>query len=126
MPGELIFTLVPIFIGSVFVFVLGSILFIAVNGAAQWSHNNKQPIRDVKARVVAKRTTTSRTGGGMHGDEFHHHGSTQTTHYAAFELDSGDRIEFRLRGSDFGVLLEGDHGVLSYQGTRFKGFSRPI
>ena len=41
-----------------------------------------------------------------------------------FELDSGDRMEFSMSGSDYGMLIEGDVGTLNFQGTRYLGFER--
>lgn len=127
MSGGLLFTIVPVFIGLVFVLVIGSILYTIIRGLSEWSYNNAQPILDVNARVVAKRTTTE-GGGGMHGDGMHNHSHRRirTSHFSTFELDSGERLEFLLHGSNFGMLVEGDEGVLSYQGTRFNKFSRRL
>ena len=42
----------------------------------------------------------------------------------SFEVESGDRMEFELRGSEYGLLAEGDLGKLTFQGTRYLGFER--
>ena len=39
-------------------------------------------------------------------------------------MESGDRMEFSLTGPEYGMLLEGDSGKLSFQGTRYLGFER--
>ena len=70
--------------------------------------------------VVAKRTNVSRH---HHGTE-HHHTSTSTTYYVTFEVESGDRMELHLTGSEFGLIVEGDKGLLTFQGTRFLKFER--
>ena len=36
----------------------------------------------------------------------------------------GDRLELPVDGSDYGLLVEGDTGKLSFQGTRYLGFQR--
>ena len=41
-----------------------------------------------------------------------------------FQVESGDRMELTVSGSDYGYLVEGDHGKLTFQGTRFLGFER--
>lgn len=41
-----------------------------------------------------------------------------------FEVQSGDRLELQLNGSDFGMLAEKDIGILSFQGTRYVSFER--
>lgn len=43
-----------------------------------------------------------------------------------FEVESGDRMEFAVRGQDYGMLVEGDTGRLGFQGTRFLDFERDI
>ena len=53
-----------------------------------------------------------------------HGSSASTSYYATFEVESGDRIELPLSGSEYGMLAEGDRGTLSFQGTRFLGFER--
>ena len=67
----------------------------------------------VEATVVAKRERTWRNQN--------HHG---TTYYATFQVESGDRMELPMRGTDYGMLAEGDRGRLTFQGTRFLGFER--
>lgn len=36
-----------------------------------------------------------------------------------FQIDSGDQMELTVRGSEYGILAEGDVGMLSFQGTRY-------
>ena len=50
--------------------------------------------------------------------------STFTTYFSTFEFESGDRVEFRLSGREFGILAEGDSGTLTFQGTRYIDFAR--
>lgn len=72
--------------------------------------------------MVTKRTdVTHRLRGGTNG---HHHYHTSTTYYVTFEVESGDRMELQLEGFEYGLLVEGDKGNLSFQGTRFLGFER--
>ena len=49
---------------------------------------------------------------------------TFTTYYVTFQVESGDRMELRLSGTEYGQLAEGDTGKLSFQGTRYLGFER--
>ena len=41
-----------------------------------------------------------------------------------FQVESGDRIELNVSGPEYGMLVEGDRGDLSFQGTRYLGFER--
>ena len=38
------------------------------------------------------------------------------------QLESGDRMELALSGKEYGQLVEGDLGKLTFQGTRFLAF----
>ncbi|MCI9457297.1 MAG: DUF2500 domain-containing protein, partial [Oscillospiraceae bacterium] len=40
------------------------------------------------------------------------------------QVESGDRMEFQVQDTDYGLLVEGDRGKLTFQGTRFLGFER--
>ncbi len=110
------FTLVPLFIGIIFVLVIGSIIVGIFKNFAEWQNNNAQPLLTVTARVATKRQHVS--GGG--NDTM-----ASTSYYATFEtVDEGLRQEFSVKSIDYSALAEGDVGSLMYQGTRFKGFVR--
>ena len=47
-----------------------------------------------------------------------------TSYYVTFEVKSGDRMELAVTGKEYGQMVEGDVGELSFQGTRFLGFDR--
>ena len=108
------FTIVPIFIGVVFVLILAGIAVQAVRGAAQWKRNNDAPVLTVDVR-------TYRHGGTEHSRR---HASSRTYYYATFQVESGDRMELEVPDMEYGLLVEGDRGRLTFQGTRFQGFRR--
>ena len=106
----------------VFLLVFGMFIFIAVKGISQWNKNNHSPRLTVPATVVAKRTNVSHhRHGGTNGM---HHTSHSTTYYVTFQVESGDRMELHMTGQEFGLLIEGDRGNLTFQGTRYMGFER--
>lgn len=111
---EGLFLLIPVCAGGMFLLVFGIIAVQLARGFAQWSRNNASPVESVPAKVVAKRTDTS---GRMSGGRV-------WTEYVTFEFDDGERREFWVNCEDFGVLVEGDRGTLTHQGTRYKGFER--
>ena len=89
--------------------------------------NNRSPIMSVHAKVLAKRSSdsvgrTSRPSPNpkMIGYEILH----TTSFFATFRLDNGERFELELPGPDYGLLMEGDEGILAFQGTRFLAFKR--
>ena len=114
---SLMFTIAPIFIIVIFVAVVGMLVVTAVRGAATWSKNNDSPRLTVSAQVVSKRTRVSGGSGDL---------MTSTTYYATFQVESGDRMEFHVTGQEYGLIAEGDNGILSFQGTRYLSFERTL
>lgn len=106
-----------------FLLVFGIFIAIAVKGISQWNKNNHSPRLIVPAVVVAKRTNVSHHHHN-HGAGVHH--SHSTTYYVTFQVESGDRMELQMSGQEFGMLIEGDRGRLTFQGTRYLGFERAM
>lgn len=120
------FFLVESFIPIIFIMVIGTIIFQAVRGIITWNSNNQSPIRSVEARVTSKRADIKRHNNVHHGPGGIHHNnpSTSTAYYVTFQFDSNQRLEFRISGTEYGQLAEGDSGKLSYQGSRYLDFER--
>ena len=114
------FTIFGIMFTIVFVLVLGIFIFAIVKGISQWNKNNHSPRLTVPATVVAKRTNVSH----HHHHNNMHHTTHSTTYYVTFQVQSGDRMELHVTGQEYGLLVEGDQGSLSFQGTRYLGFER--
>lgn len=110
----------------VFFLIVGTIVVSAIRGMAEWSNNNKQPVLDVDCKVVSKRVNVSRNSGHHDADGHYHGGSSSTTYYVTFEVNSGDRMELVVGGRDYGMIAEGDCGTLKFQGTRFLEFNRKV
>ena len=116
------FDMFSIMFTIVFVLVIGTFIVTAVKGIGQWNKNNHSPRLTVPATVVSKRTNVTRHHhGGANG---HHHHHTSTTYYVTFQVESGDRMELHVAGHEYGLLVEGDSGRLTFQGTRYLGFER--
>lgn len=103
-----------------FVMVIGVFIVAFVKGLNQWNKNNHAPRLTVPVTVVSKRTNVSHH---HHAGEHHMH-TTDTTYYVTFQVESGDRMELHLSGSQYGLIVEGDRGLLTFQGTRFLNFER--
>lgn len=103
----------------VFFIIAGTFLFMIVNGISKWHRNNQSPRLTVRAKVVSKRMDVS---SHLHGDNMMSHSTT--FYYVTFEVKSGDRLEFALKGNDYGMLAENDVGELTFQGTRYISFVR--
>lgn len=122
MGFDFMFSIFPVIFGVMFVVVLGVIIASVVRGGKQWHRNNQSPVLTVDATVVTKRTETSHH---HHHDTNHmSHTTSSTYYYATFQVQSGDRMELGISGQEYGYLVEGDQGQLTFQGTRYLGFQR--
>lgn len=106
-----------------FLVILGIIVVTVVQGISQWNKNNHAPRLTVSATIVAKRADVSHHHYKTPG-EAGYHASTMTSYYVTFQVDSGDRMELPVSGQQYGLLMEGDRGQLTFQGTRFLDFQR--
>ena len=108
---DFMFGLFPIFFLATFGLVFGMIVSTLFKSAKQNHQNNNSPRVSSESTVVAKRTH-------VRGDHAH------TTYFATFQFESGDRMELMIPYNQFGYLVEGDRGKLTFQGTRFLSFER--
>lgn len=98
-----------------------------VKDTREWNQNNHSPRLTVSSKIVGKRVEVSCTQHPVGGDASGSHGMqtmSSTVHYVTFQVESGDRMEFRVDGREYRLLTEGDFGKLSFQGTRFLDFER--
>jgi len=68
----------------------------------------KEPILSVQAKVVTKRT--------------YNHLDFSTAYYVTFQVDSGDRMELAANMDLVGYIVEGDTGILTFQGDKLVSF----
>ena len=109
------FSIMQVIMLLVFVLVLGSIIVTLIRGVGEWNKNNQSPKLTVHVTVVAKRSDVHRGIETMH---------TFTSYYVTFQVESGDRMEFEISDMEYGMLAEGDRGMLTFQGTRYLSFQR--
>ena len=119
---DAMFTIFPILFMVMFILVMGAFVVSAVRGVRTWSRNNASPRLTVPARVVSRRTDVTRHH--HHNAGGHIHNTSSTRYYVTFQVESGDRMEFPVSGSEYGMLAEGDQGSLTFQGTRYLSFQR--
>lgn len=111
----------------IFIIAVGIIIFSSMQGIATWNKNNQSPRLTMSAVVVAKRENITRHQHAIAGDVSGAHGvhtTTSTTYYVTFQVESGDRMEFSVSGTEYGMFAEGDTGRLTFQGTRYLLFER--
>lgn len=101
--------LIPIvLIIGAFIFLVGSAILSAMRTHAR---NKQSPLLERQSVIVGRRQR-------VHGD------SARTDYYLTFEFGDGSREEFAVTGEQFGLLVDGDRGLLTSQGTWYKGFQR--
>lgn len=106
--GSIMMTFIPII-------VFGGFIFVAFSIIKERRYNNSQPKIPVEAKVIAKRTNVS---GG------HNNHRASTSYFVTFEFINGERLELSIPGREFGFLVEGDRGILTFQGRRYISFER--
>lgn len=111
----------------IFLFIIGMFIVTAIKGIETWNRNNNSPRLSVIATVTGKRIDVSQNQQPNAGDVTGAHGymvTTDTTYFLTFQVESGDRMEFRVSGTEYGMVAEGDVGKLTFQGTRYLSFER--
>lgn len=91
--------------------------WIIGKGIVQFIRNEKSPVLTVPAAIVDMRRKTHH----HHSNGHHHHSHS---YHITFEKEDGERLELRVKRQEYMELSVGDHGVLTYQGTRYQGFER--
>lgn len=109
--NDIMFSIGPIFIGIVFIVIFGMLIVGVFSTIKEGLHNKNSPLLTVPAEVASKRIH-------VQGDH------SRTTYYVTFEVQSGDRMEFKVEGTEYGMIVEQDLGMLSFQGTRYISFER--
>lgn len=124
-----------IFFIVIAVLVVGLFIFVFINmighrrlfngvlrrAADRMEQDDHAPRLTVTATVVSKRSNI--TVHHHTGDSVYPHTST-TSYYATFQVPSGDRMELSVPSTEYGLLVEGDEGDLTFQGSRFLSFDR--
>lgn len=111
---------IPAIFGLVFLMVMAVFAVALIKKISEWNGNNQSPVLDVEAFVVSRRTNTT---------YYHQSNGTDTrsaAYYVTFQVESMNRLEFKVSGTEYGQIAEGDQGKLTFQGTRFLGFDRAI
>ncbi|HNV06483.1 MAG TPA: DUF2500 domain-containing protein [Petrotogaceae bacterium] len=108
---------------GVFFLVIGMFAVILISIVLGWFKNQRSPLIEVQAKVVAKRDHTSIHSRNRSTSSINTY-SSFTTYYVTFQFDTGDRVELKVPYDEFGLLIEGDSGKLKFQGTRFIQFER--
>ncbi|MBQ6987003.1 MAG: DUF2500 domain-containing protein [Oscillibacter sp.] len=116
------FVLAEMLFSFLFFLIATLIVINLIRGIGQWNKNNHSPRLTVSAKVVAKREDVSAHShhNATHGVHYTH----STAYFVTFQVDSGDRMELAVDGPEYGMLVEGDAGELTFQGTRYLGFAR--
>lgn len=116
MIGFMGFEMFNVMFTVIFLIIVVTAVVFLVRSLLQWNKNNHSPRLTVAATVVARRQHVSRRGGHTH--------HTTTSYYVTFQVESGDRMEFHVSPSEYGMLVENDRGRLTFQGTRYLSFQR--
>ena len=92
-------------------------IYIIAKGIGQFIENENSPVLTGSATIVDKRRKTHH----HHSNGHHHHSHS---YHITFETQDGEQIELRVKRYEYQELEIGDRGMLTHQGTRYKGFER--
>lgn len=109
------------------IFVLIFFVIAIVGGIVLWHKNNNSPRLKVSAVVSAKRVDETFQQQPVMGDITGAHGYNTIIYedyFITFQVESGDKLEFLIKESEYRRLMEGDYGNLFFQGTRYLGFEK--
>jgi hypothetical protein len=107
----------PFLIGLLVFAVIGFcvMVYILMSRLLEGLRDNRLPIQSGPATVAAKRTLDV---SSQYGKSY--------IRYVTFQMPDGSRQEFETHDRDSALVIElaeGDHGTLTWQGTRFKSFA---
>ena len=89
--------------------------YIIAKGIGQFIENENSPVLTGSATIVDKRRKTHH----HHSNGHHHHSHS---YHITFETQDGEQIELRVKRYEYQELEIGDRGMLTHQGTRYKGY----
>ena len=92
--------------GIGFIVCLIFIIYVLFKQFVVWKKNNLSTYQSKRVKVV-----------GKYRNQFH---------IIIFQLDNGDKKEFKVSAKKYGKILKGDVGMLAFKGTRYKGFRRVV
>ena len=103
---------------EIFVIIRFVLFFwIIGKGIAQFIENENSPVLTGPATIVDMRRKTH-----YHHSNGHHHNTH--SYHITLEKEGGGRLELKVKRYEYNELSIGDRGVLTHQGTRYKGFER--
>jgi hypothetical protein len=111
---DLLFPIFTVFFVVFFIAIFAFIVWAIFNQMRIAARNRASALLSREARLVGKRQDVH--GGGET--------RARMSYYATFEFTDGSREEFGVTGEEYGLLAEGDRGILQSQGTWYKGFER--
>ena len=115
------FSIMQVMVPLMFVLVFVFMIVTLVRRIGEWNKNNHSPKLTVPVTIVEKRSDVHRYPVSAGKVQTMH---TSTSYYATFQVESGDRMEFEISDMEYGMLAEGDRGMLTFQGTRYLNFRR--
>lgn len=103
-----------IFFGIVIFSMISAMIFNLLKNLQEIKCDNKVDIKKENVIIVNKRQSICAEEDN----------STDNSYYMTFEDEEGERMEFSVSTKEHRYLVEGDIGILYYQGTEYLSFER--
>lgn len=104
-------------IGYLLLCILVVAIIPAIVFVCKFISNKSKPLVEIKAKIISKRMEV--TDKNLINDI-----DKVTLYYLTFEFEDGKRKEFKVKNKIYGILIEGDKGILKYQGSQFISFNK--
>ena len=111
---DTILTAVSVFAIGIAALAGMTVIAMLVRRGGTWLNRENNLRAETPAVVVAKRSCIVRDAEEQ----------PYTQYYVTYQLASGERVELKVSGELYGMTVEGDQGLLAYQGREMLGFDR--
>lgn len=108
--GGISIAAILLILGIVMLVIVVAVIVVLAVVLSKGSKSKNMPQVTVNAFVIGKRENVTPDYIALY--------------YVAFQFENGERVELCVDGASYGVIVEGDRGLLTFQGTRFLGFQR--
>ncbi|MCT2196911.1 DUF2500 domain-containing protein [Paenibacillus sp. p3-SID1389] len=120
--GDIMFTIIPVFM--VIFFVIFIVLMIS--SGVRYAKNARSPRETRYARIISKRMDVQHSSSHIGKNNTMHSSSSRTYYYITLEFDNGSRQEYLDVKNLYGLVAEGDVGYAAVQGDWIVAFERDV
>lgn len=106
--------------------IIGAIIFFIANHFSKSNVNRNAPVYSILTVVTGKKSVDKNNNYNNYGqNQFcNHHRHNFSICTISFCDEYNNHIELPVNQNEFDMIVEGDHGILTFQGNKFLSFKR--